>query len=100
MGREKQGGKFDCRSRGAQDCASRDLGNRKSDAVRLAGKRIYEKAPEVDRPDVSWYRPLMDDFTPSRGRSGSSNRKKSTVLLSQQEERALFLKFNFSYDFK
>jgi len=63
---------------------------------RNASKRIYEKAPEVDRPDVSWYRPLMDDFTPSRGRSGSSNRKKSTVLLSQQEERALFLKFNFA----
>src|SRR6185503_17496412 len=29
-----------------------------------AETRIYDKAPSIQRPDVSWYRPLMDDLTP------------------------------------
>jgi len=63
---------------------------------RNAARKIYEKTPEVDPPDVSWYRPLMDDFTPARSRTSGSNRKKSTVVLSLEQERALFLRFNFA----
>ena len=64
---------------------------------RNAAKKIYEKTPEVDAPDVSWYRPLMDDFTPARSRtSGGTNRKKATVVLTLEQERALFLRFNYA----
>ncbi len=58
-----------------------------------AEARIYEEAPEIERPDVSWYRPLMDDPEPGRH---SSPRNTGTVLLSAAEERVLFLQYNFA----
>lgn len=63
---------------------------------RGAAKRIYEGNPEVDRPDVSWYRPLMDDFTAASRRNTGKSRQGSTILLTAAQERVLFLKFNFA----
>ncbi len=56
-----------------------------------AQKTIYDDAPPVQRPDVSWYRPLMDDLAPSSSRS---LKNAGTVLLTGAEERVLFLQYN------
>ena len=50
---------------------------------------------EVERPDVSWYRPLMEDLIPRRGRIETPRQGKS-VLLTAAQERVLFLKFNYA----
>ena len=50
---------------------------------------------EVERPDVSWYRPLMEDLIPRRGRIDTPRQGKS-VLLTAAQERILFLKFNYA----
>ena len=57
-----------------------------------AERRIYDDAPSIDRPDVSWYRPLMDDPEPSRSHSKNSG----TVLLTAAQERVLFLQYNYA----
>jgi RNA polymerase primary sigma factor len=64
-----------------------------------AEQRIYQDLPEVQKPDVSWYRPLMDDLTPLRDRGrekGRGLRGGSTLLLTGAQERILFLKYNFA----
>jgi RNA polymerase sigma factor (sigma-70 family) len=53
--------------------------------------RIYDEAPEIQKPDVAWYRPLMDDLTPSR-----QTRQSATVLLTAEQERVLFLQYNYA----
>lgn len=58
-----------------------------------AEKTIYDDAPPVQRPDVSWYRPLMDDLAPSSSRS---LKNAGTVLLTGAEERVLFLQYNYA----
>ncbi len=58
-----------------------------------AQTRIYDKAPDVEKPDVSWYRPLMDDLTPVRHQS---TKNVGTVLLTAAEERVLFLQYNYA----
>lgn len=58
-----------------------------------AEARIYDEAPDVRRPDVSWYRPLMDDLTPNSDRYVRTN---GTVLLTAAEERVLFLQYNYA----
>jgi RNA polymerase primary sigma factor len=58
-----------------------------------AESRIYDEAPPIERPDVTWYRPLMDDLTSERDRMG---RNSSTVLLTGAEERVLFLQYNYA----
>ncbi|TVQ54284.1 MAG: sigma-70 family RNA polymerase sigma factor [Phycisphaerales bacterium] len=58
-----------------------------------AEQRIYDQAPAVQKPDVSWYRPLMDDPTPARNQS---TKKTSTLLLTAAEERVLFLQYNYA----
>jgi hypothetical protein len=57
-----------------------------------AERRIYDEAPPIERPDVSWYRPLMDDPEPSRGHGKNSG----TVLLTAAQERVLFLQYNYA----
>jgi RNA polymerase sigma factor (sigma-70 family) len=57
--------------------------------------RIYDDAPAVQKPDVAWYRPLMDDLTPSGNRSAGS-KNTGTVLLTAEEERVLFLQYNYA----
>ncbi len=56
-----------------------------------AESRIYNDAPVIERPDVSWYRPLMDDPEPSR-----QTRNTGTILLSAAQERVLFLQYNYA----
>jgi RNA polymerase primary sigma factor len=54
---------------------------------------IYEEPPSVRRPDVTWYRPLMDDLTSVRYESTKEN---GTVLLTAEEERILFRQYNYA----
>jgi len=54
---------------------------------------IYEDVPDIARPDVAWYRPLMDDLTPNQPVSMKSS---SSVLLTADEERVLFLQYNYA----
>ena len=68
-----------------------------------AERTIYQELPEVQKPDVSWYRPLMDDLTPARERNGKGGKDKGrgirsggTLLLTGAQERILFLKYNFA----
>ncbi len=63
-----------------------------------AETRIYQELPEIQKPDVSWYRPLMDDLTPlrDRKRDGRGLRNGGTLLLTGAQERILFLKYNFA----
>ena len=60
---------------------------------RDAFKRIYRNTPQIDRPDVSWYRPLMGDVGRKQAQTSTTSRK-SSVVLSKDEERALFLKLS------
>lgn len=55
--------------------------------------QIYDEAPDVEKPDVSWYRPLMDDPSPSRHQT---TKKPGTLLLTAAEERVLFLQYNYA----
>jgi RNA polymerase sigma factor (sigma-70 family) len=50
---------------------------------------------DVERPDVTWYRPLMEDLIPARGRVDPPKAGKS-IVLSGAQERILFLKFNYA----
>lgn len=58
-----------------------------------AERRIYEQAPPVRRPDVTWYRPLMDDFG---AKAEASPRKHDSVVLTGAEERVLFMQYNYA----
>jgi len=57
--------------------------------------RIYGAA-EITRPDVTWYRPLMDDFISTRSRGARTPKSQSSVLLTGAQERILFMKYNFA----
>jgi RNA polymerase sigma factor (sigma-70 family) len=63
-----------------------------------AAHRIYNELPEVMRPDVSWYRPLMDDLMRVRERDRTSRvgRPQGSIILTGAQERILFLKLNFA----
>ncbi|MEM7228624.1 MAG: sigma-70 family RNA polymerase sigma factor [Planctomycetota bacterium] len=54
---------------------------------------IYEDAPDIARPDVAWYRPLMDDLSPSKPVNMKST---GSVLLTADEERVLFTQYNYA----
>jgi RNA polymerase sigma factor (sigma-70 family) len=54
---------------------------------------IYEDVPDIARPDVAWYRPLMDDLTPSKPVSMKSS---GSVILTASEESVLFTQYNYS----
>ncbi|MFM7259562.1 MAG: sigma-70 family RNA polymerase sigma factor [bacterium] len=60
-----------------------------------AEERIYGLA-EIQRPDVTWYRPLMDDFISSKSRGTRTPKSQSTILLTGAQERVLFMKYNFA----
>lgn len=59
-----------------------------------AEDQIYDRAPDIEKPDVSWYRPLMDDLTAHKGEQAPKN--SGTVLLTAAEERVLFLQYNYA----
>ena len=54
---------------------------------------IYVDAPEVRKPDASWYHPVMDDLGANRVRTPKSSEQ---VILTAAEERVLFLQFNYA----
>lgn len=60
-----------------------------------AERRIFDEAPAIARPDVSWYRPLMDERSRAREMS-RPGRAPATVLLTAAQERVLFLKLNYA----
>ena len=58
-----------------------------------AAATIYDKAPDVAKPDTSWYHPVMDDLSATRNRVVKSSQQ---VILTGAEERVLFLQFNYA----
>ncbi len=55
---------------------------------------IYEDVPPVRRPDVAWYRPLMDKLTPET--KHQSMRNTQTLVLTLEEEGILFSQYNYA----
>lgn len=55
-----------------------------------AYRKVFDEAPPIARPDTSWYHPVMENITEERPAHGVG-----TVLLTAEEERALFLQFNY-----
>ncbi len=59
-----------------------------------AEQNIYEDAPDIMKPDTTWYHPVMDDISSiSRTRTVKSSQQ---VILTGAEERVLFHQFNYS----
>ena len=55
-----------------------------------AEHRLFVEAGQISRPDVSWYRPVMENLSDTmRGNNVG------TVLLTAAEERALFRQYNY-----
>lgn len=59
-----------------------------------AETRIYDEAPEIQKPDTTWYHPVMDDLSASR--SNRTVKSAQQVILTGAEERVLFLQFNYA----
>lgn len=59
-----------------------------------AEKKIYEEAPDVPKPDTTWYHPVMDDLSStSRSRTVKSAQQ---VILTGAQEKILFHQFNYA----
>ncbi|MEM1331056.1 MAG: sigma-70 family RNA polymerase sigma factor [Planctomycetota bacterium] len=59
-----------------------------------AEESIYDEVPDVQKPDTSWYHPVMDDISAtSRTRTVKSAQQ---VILTAAEERILFHQFNYA----
>jgi RNA polymerase sigma factor (sigma-70 family) len=59
-----------------------------------AEQKIYAEAPDIQKPDTTWYHPVMDDISSStRTRTVKSSQQ---VILTGAEERVLFHQFNYS----
>ncbi|MDA1008849.1 MAG: sigma-70 family RNA polymerase sigma factor [Planctomycetota bacterium] len=58
-----------------------------------AAERIFDRAPEVARADVSWYRPLVEDLSAHTNRDA---KRQSTAPLTGAQECVLFLQLNFA----
>ena len=59
-----------------------------------AEEHIYDEAPDVAKPDTTWYHPVMDDISAtSRTRTVKSAQQ---VILTGAEERVLFHQFNYA----
>ncbi|MEX0653626.1 MAG: sigma-70 family RNA polymerase sigma factor [Phycisphaeraceae bacterium] len=56
-----------------------------------AMRKVFDEAPPIQKPDTSWYHPVMDNATDTR-----SGKNVGTVLLTAKEEQALFLQFNYA----
>jgi len=56
--------------------------------------KIYDEAPDIQKPDTTWYHPVMDDLSStSRTRTVKSAQQ---VILTGAEERVLFHQFNYA----
>jgi RNA polymerase sigma factor (sigma-70 family) len=51
---------------------------------------IFDDAPDIAKPDTSWYHPVMDNLTDAR-----KVKNVKSVLLTAAEERALFIQYNY-----
>ncbi len=58
-----------------------------------AQKKIYDEAPDVPKPDTTWYHPVMDDLSSARNRTVKSAQQ---VILTGAEEKVLFHQFNYA----
>ncbi len=58
-----------------------------------ADTTIYDKAPEIAKPDTSWYHPVMDDLSPGKHRTVKSTQQ---VILTGAQEKVLFHQFNYA----
>ncbi len=58
-----------------------------------AEKAIYDDAPDIQKPDTSWYHPVMDDLSPGKSRAVKSAQQ---VILTGAEEKVLFHQFNYA----
>lgn len=56
-----------------------------------AERQIFDDAPNVRKPDASWYSPVMDDLGLKRMPKTSEQ-----VILTAAEERVLFLQYNYA----
>ncbi len=56
-----------------------------------AERQIFEDAPEIPDPNTSWYHPVMENVSNPRDVQGVVN-----VVLNKDQERALFLQFNYA----
>lgn len=61
-----------------------------------AESNIFQGVEEIKRPDISWYRPLMDDGTTGKPGTVKMPAKKASAVLTLAQERVLFLKFNYA----
>jgi len=55
-------------------------------------KNIYDDAPEIPKPDTSWYHPVMDDLS---GRTRTIKTAQQVILTGAQE-KVLFHQFNYA----
>jgi len=58
-----------------------------------AERKIYDEAPEIQKPDTTWYHPVMDDVSSVRTRTAKSAQQ---VILTGAEEKVLFHQFNYA----
>ncbi|MBI1190676.1 MAG: sigma-70 family RNA polymerase sigma factor [Tepidisphaera sp.] len=58
-----------------------------------AEQKIYDEAPDIQKPDTSWYHPVMDDLSGTRNRTVKSAQQ---VILTGAEEKVLFHQFNYA----
>lgn len=56
-----------------------------------AFKKLFEQAPEIPKPNTSWYHPVMEDLNVTRDMKSVVN-----VVLTAVQEQALFLQFNYT----
>lgn len=56
-----------------------------------AERVIFDEAPEIARPDTSWYHPVMENISSASRVSSSAQ----APPLTTEQERALFLQFNY-----
>lgn len=56
-----------------------------------AMSRLFDEAPDIDKPDTSWYHPVMD------AKDALSRQKNNTgsLVLTAKQEQALFLQYNY-----
>jgi RNA polymerase primary sigma factor len=57
-----------------------------------AMKKIYDEAPEIPKPDTTWYHPVMDDLS---GRTRTIKHAQQVILTGAQE-KVLFHQFNYA----
>jgi RNA polymerase primary sigma factor len=56
-----------------------------------AERKLFAEAPEIPKPNTSWYHPVMEDLGAERNVKSVVN-----VVLSARQEQALFLQFNYA----